>query len=185
MTLTALIARYGLIAVLIGAGIEGEATVVGAGLLAHEGILDVRKVAVAGSIGSFAADQLLFLVGRLYRDHPRVKRLLERPVVEQVMRSLKKHAIGFMFGFRFLYGLRTISPIAIGTTQVRASTFFAVNFVAAAIWGILFTSLGYIGGQAIERLLGDIDSIGKIIAIGAILLALLWVLNLLRRRFHG
>jgi membrane protein DedA with SNARE-associated domain len=48
----------------------------------------------------------------------------------------------------------TISPIAIGTTQVETRKFAILNALAAAIWGPLFTLLGYAFGKAIDPLLG-------------------------------
>ena len=169
-----LIARYGLVAVFLGAGIEGETTVIGAGLLAHEGLLDPYAAAAAASAGSMVADQIFFLIGRLFRHHPRVEKVLQRPAVERVMHWLERYPTAFIFGFRFLYGLRTISPMAIGTASVPAARFLIVNLAAAIVWGCLFTGLGYAFGSAIQRLLGDIHWLPKAAAF-ALLVALLAV----------
>ena len=71
MSIELLITRYGLAAVFLGAGIEGETMVVTGGLLAHGGLMPVTGVAIAAAAGSFVADQLFFAAGRRFRDHPR------------------------------------------------------------------------------------------------------------------
>ena len=43
---------------------------------------------------------------------------------------------------------------AIGTTRVSHRLYAAVNFASAATWGVLFTSIGYIFGEAFEEMTG-------------------------------
>ena len=86
---------------------------------------------------------------------------------------LERHPVGFIFAFRFLYGFRTISPIAIGTTAVAPRLFAAVNAVSAISWGIIFCSIGYWFGHAFEALVGRLTQgprlwwlVGGIVAAG-------------------
>ena len=116
LTIEALIARYGLAAIFIGAGIEGETSVLAGGLFAHEGMLSLPGAMIAAASGSFLADQAFFAAGRRFRDHRWVQRAQHKPAFAKALETLERHPIGFIFAFRFLYGLRTVSPIAIGTT---------------------------------------------------------------------
>ncbi|MEI5687655.1 DedA family protein [Sphingomonas kyungheensis] len=154
MSIEALIAEYGLAAVFLGAGIEGETMVLAGGLFAHEGMLSLPGAMIAAATGSFVADQAFFAAGRRFRNHRWVQRAQAKPAFAKALDTLERHPIGFIFVFRFLYGLRTVSPIAIGTTQVPARTFLWINAVAAAVWGVLFTGLGYVFGTGIAELLG-------------------------------
>lgn len=154
MTLEAIVARYGLAALFLGAGLEGEAAVLAGGVLAHRGLFPLWAVMIAAAAGSFTADQLWFHLGRRFRDHPRVSRARAKPAFVRALALLERHPTAFIFAFRFLYGLRTISPIAIGTTTVSARVFVAVNLVSAILWGVTFSSIGYLFGHGLERLLG-------------------------------
>jgi len=154
VSIEALVARYGLAALLVGSGIEGEAVVVAGGLLAHQGLVPLPGAMTAAVVGSFAADQAWFAIGRRFRDHRWVAKARAKPAFARALGALERHRIGFIFAFRFIYGLRTISPIAIGTTQVPARTFLLVNAPAAAIWGTTFTLVGYLFGDAFERIMG-------------------------------
>ncbi|MCB1474927.1 MAG: DedA family protein [Rhodobiaceae bacterium] len=183
MVIETIIARYGLIGVLLGAGLEGETVVVAAGLLAHQGLLPLPGVAVAGAIGSFIADQLLFLLGRRFRDHPRVRRVSERAAFKRALSLLEARPEGFIFAFRFIYGIRTVSPIAIGTSAVSAGTYLVINVIAAIVWAILFTAIGYAFGHAIERLFGELRSIEHVaIAIAVVFAIMAFAVWYLRRR---
>ena len=175
LTIEALIARYGLAAIFLGAGIEGETSVLAGGLFAHEGMLSLPGVLIAAATGSFVADQAFFAAGRRFRDHRWVRRAQDKPAFARALDTLERHPIGFIFAFRFLYGLRTVSPIAIGTSHVPTRTFLWINALAAIIWAALFTGLGYVFGTGIAELLGRYRPHGRQwlwVALAAVILGL-------------
>ena len=154
MSIEHLVAHYGLAALFVGAGLEGEAAVVAGGLLAHRGLLPLPGAMVVAVLGSFVADQLWFQVGRRFRDARLVARARAQPAFARAVAALERHPIGFIFAFRFIYGLRTVSPIAIGTSAVAGRTYLFVNAAAALIWGSLFTLVGYAFGKSFEEFFG-------------------------------
>ena len=156
MTLELLIAKYGLLAVFLGAGIEGETMVILGGVFAHRHLMTYWEAAAAAAAGSFIADQLFFFTGRHARRWSRIRKLADQPAFQRANRLLERYPAGFIFAFRFVYGLRTISPVAIGMSNVPTATFMAVNAVAAVIWGTLFTAIGYLFGQSIEQIFGHL-----------------------------
>ena len=181
MTIDTIIARYGLLAVFLGAAVEGETAVVTGGLLAHQNLLPLGGVMIAGAAGSLLADQSLFLVGRRYRDHRRVQAILARPQFAKVCAMLERYPRRLIFAFRFMYGLRTISPIAIGTSSVPARVFLALNLLAAIVWSAAVTMIGYVFGQGIELTFGRLKRIEHVGAAVAVLilitLAIAWIVR--------
>ena len=163
MTLEIIIARYGLTAVFLGAGLEGEAAVISAGFLAHQGLLPLSGVILVAVAGSFAADQIYFMLGRRFCDHRRVRRLLAAPTASKALAIFAKHPTGFILGFRFLYGIRIISPVAIGTSQISSARFVVLNLAAASVWGTLFSSLGYFFGKSLPGALGEFRSVEHVV----------------------
>ena len=175
LSIEGLITQYGLAAVFLGAGVEGETMVLAGGLFAHEGLLSLPGTAIAAAAGSFLADQALFAAGRRFRDHPRVKRAQAKPAFAKALQTLERYPTGFVFAFRFLYGLRTVSPVAIGTSHVPFRTFLVINAVAALVWGTLFTGLGYVFGTGVQELLARYRPHGKQwlgVAVAALVLGL-------------
>jgi membrane protein DedA with SNARE-associated domain len=184
MALDAIILRYGLLAVLIGSGIEGEAVVVTGGVLAHRGLIPLVPACIAAAIGSCAADQLWFLAGRRFRDHRWVRAITRRDAYVRAIGFLERHPTSFILAFRFIYGLRTVSPVAIGTSAIPTRRFVPLNIAAAAVWGPTFTLLGYALGKAAEPLMRRIARYGSLVVGAAIIAVLLGALavHLVRSR---
>ena len=65
MDFEALIQDVGYIAITLGTFLEGESTLVFSGFLAHGGYLNFTGVIIAAFIGTLAADQMYFHIGRL------------------------------------------------------------------------------------------------------------------------
>lgn len=181
MTIETLVARYGLAALFAGAALEGEAAVVTGGLLAHQGLLPVVGAMAAAAGGSFVADQGYFLAGRRMRDHRWIVALHRRPAFARVLAAVERRPVSFIFVFRFLYGLRTISPIAIGTSNVPHRLYVGVNAVSAIVWAICFTLVGFLFGEVFEDLVGRLRHdarlwwiAGGLLAAGALFAATRW-----------
>ncbi|WP_159978926.1 MULTISPECIES: DedA family protein [unclassified Novosphingobium] len=173
MSLEQIITEYGLVGLALGAGLEGETVVVIGGLMTHRGILPFWPSVAAAAAGSFLADQLFFLLGRRFREHRFVRGLQRRPAFARALTAFNRHPVLFVFAFRFLYGLRTVSPLAIGTTLLSARKFLAINAAAAIVWALVFVTVGHWFGQAIEAEFGRIKSlehlVGGALAIAAII----------------
>ena len=182
MSIAAIIARYGLPALALGAGFEGETAVVIGGIMAHKGLVSLPGAMAATSLGSLVADQLFFLIGRRLSDWTWVRRLKARPLYGRAMAMLERYPIGFIFAFRFIYGFRTISPFAIGTSSVSARLFMVVNALAAVVWGCTFTLVGYLFGREAELLLDRFQPSTQTLVIGgAVLVMLALAVHLIRR----
>lgn len=164
------LAHYGLWALGIGAGVEGETVTVLGGIMVHRGLFDFLPAVLVASLGSFLADQTFFMIGRHFRNATYVAKVRSRPAFQRALAVFERHPIGFVFAFRFLYGLRTISPIAMGTTTLNTSTFMAINATAALVWGASFVTLGYVFGQGIEAWFGHVRSVEKLLVPFAVLI---------------
>jgi len=140
-------------AVAIGAGLEGEAAAITAGVLAHRHILPPVGAWLVIAAGAFVVDEAFFFLGRRCRDRPFVQRMHAKPAFARAMAFIERYPNAYVFFFRFLYGLRTVSPIAIGFTRIGARRFVLLNALAALIWAAIFVTIGYLFGPAVDRLL--------------------------------
>lgn len=178
------IATYGPLVVLLGSAVEGETTAIMGGFLAHQGVIDGRLVFLAAFAGALVADQTLFLVGRRFADHPLVMRLRKRPLFAKALARVEANPTGFILIFRFLYGLRIVSPVALGVSTVSARRFAILNAIAAFVWAALMTGIGFTFGRSIEATLGRLLTVEhKLIAMVAVGIAAWAVLTLIHRRF--
>lgn len=152
--LAALLSRYGYLTVLAGSFFEGETIVVMGGFAAHRGYLHLGGVMLLAFAGSLAGDQLAYFVGRRYGERILVKRPTWRPNVEKVRDRLAHQSTTWLLvSFRFFYGLRNVVPFAAGLSGVAPRRFVPLNTLGAAIWAPTIATLGYVFGEAVERLL--------------------------------
>lgn len=174
LSLSSIISMYGYPALFIGTFLEGETILVIAGFLAHKGILFLPWVIVAAFLGSFAGDQLFFFIGRKKGISFFKKRESWRPKLEKANRLIEKYNTWIIVGFRFLYGIRTVTPFMIGTTAVPIRRFFFLNMLGAIVWAIAVGFLGYIFGHVFEAFIGNVKQfelwgIGIMLAIAGII----------------
>lgn len=167
-----LIARFGYLAVLAGTFFEGETVPVLAGFAANQGLLRLDLVMLCAFAGSFCGDQLWFWIGRRYGRTWLAKHPKSAAAADKVGRLLDRWGDWFVLSFRFLYGLRAVSPVAIGLSSISALRFAVLNLISAAVWAVAVGSLGYAFGQAIEGMMGRLKVWEhRILAAAAIALA--------------
>lgn len=127
---------WGYVAVFLGSLIEGESVIFLAGFLAHEGCLSLYKIILVSFIGTLLADQVLYHIGRHYGNQVLNRFPSFKPRAEKAFRLLKRYDSYFILVFRFIYGIRIISPIIIGSSGVDVKRFTILNVIAAIIWSV-------------------------------------------------
>ncbi|EJY6393419.1 DedA family protein [Salmonella enterica] len=157
MDINTLITHYGYAALVIGSMAEGETVTLLGGVAAHQGLLKFPLVAAAVALGGMMGDQLLYLLGRCYggkilRRFPRYHTKIRR-----AQKMIQRHPYLFVIGTRFMYGFRVVGPLLIGASRLPPKIFLPLNIIGALVWALLFTTLGYLGGEVIAPWLHDLD----------------------------
>ena len=181
MDLASLIQNWGYPAVFAGSLMEGETIVALAAVAAHRGYLALPSVIAVAAAGGFLGDQIYFLVGRFAGDRVLARWPALQPGAERARQLLDRYDAPLILGVRFLYGLRTVGPIAIGMSRVHWLRFAALNLAGAIVWAALVAGIGYALGEALTRVLGDLKRIEEWV-FGAILVGGLAFVAWLRRR---
>lgn len=147
-----LLHTYGYIALVVGAFLEGEIIVILAGIFAHQGYLAPVPAALCAFIGSLASDQLMFYLGRWKGNLVlnRFPRLGKRS--STVRTFLARHEIALILGFRFIYGVRNVTPVLLGMSAINQWKFLILDTVSAAVWATTFVASGYFFSHALGAL---------------------------------
>lgn len=178
--LEALVGRYGYAAILIGTFLEGETILVLGGLAAHRRMLWLPGVMLCAFVGSVSSDQLFFLLGRWKGPAFLARRPRLAPRVERVRALVRRYDTWLILSFRFLYGLRNVTPLALGMSGVSAFKFAVLNALGAAVWAVAIAALGWSVGSAAKLMLGHIERYELAVAAAIIVVGvILW----LRRHF--
>lgn len=156
--LTHILAKYGYVAIAAGTFLEGETVLVLAGMLAHQGILELPLVMLSALGGSLAGDQIMFLLGRQYGTRLLNKRPLLQQKVAKGQALVDKYGWQVALVFRFVYGMRTAIPVFLGISGMPVRIFVVCNCIGAVVWSILFAMVGYALGGAAEALWGRLGA---------------------------
>jgi membrane protein DedA with SNARE-associated domain len=152
-----LIKTYGYWAMLIGTFLEGETILIIGGFVAYLGYLKLSLVMLIAFVGSFSGDQLYFFIGRLKGPSLLIKYPKLDSRVDKINRAIERYHDLIMLGFRFIYGMRIMTPFVMGLNpKIRTERFVFLNAIGAVIWSVLISTGGYLFGTAIEVLMKDI-----------------------------
>ena len=181
--LESLLTNYGYPALVIGTFLEGETILILGGIAAHLGYLSVKWVIACGFIGTLLGDQLYFYLGRYHGKNFLLRHPSWEPRAKHVFEKLERHQNLFILGFRFMYGLRTVTPFAIGMSKITYTRFTALNLIGAGIWATAISLTGYYFGHAVEAVLGNIKHYELELLISIIgISVLIWLISHYRRR---
>lgn len=156
MNIDSLLQGHVYTAIIVGSLVEGETAVVLAGFAAHQGYAPWWSVTLLAATINFCWDQAYFALGRW-----RGAWLIDRsPYLAAGIARMRPHLARrrrwVIFGVRFMYGLRTAGPIALGIAGTPWREFVLFNALGAMTWAALFSALGFVFGRAISRLVGEI-----------------------------
>lgn len=173
-----LLTTYGYYAILLLTFLEGETIVIIAGFLASKGLMNPYLIAICAFCGSFTSDQLMFFIGKykgpaVLRRFPRLNRN-----VEKASRMIMRYENPLILGFRFLYGVRNVTPILLGIGQVSHTKFIILNFIGGVIWAAAFTAGGYFIGEVFVRIVEHAGKATLYVILGlVVVLALVWYIR--------
>lgn len=134
--------------------IPSETVVITAGVVAARGGLSLWLLIPVTMLGAMAGDNLVYWLGREAGD-PIVQRLArgERNTarLRWAERAMRRHGAVVLLAARFIPGGRTVSTLAAGTLELPWRIMFAADALAALLWAIYASMLGYLGGEAFQR----------------------------------
>ncbi len=156
-----------------------------AGFLAQQGLLELHWVITASVIGSFLTYQFFFLLGRTRGRAVLARRPGWQLRMARIRDLLERHDLLIILGYRALFGLRALTPFALGMTGISYLRFTLLDLVPALIWGLGISLLGFALGKGAEKLLGNLEDYQFWLAGAAVLIGLLVVGMYTRYRMHS
>jgi membrane protein DedA with SNARE-associated domain len=175
------IKEWGYYAVFLGSLVEGESVILVACFMAHLGYLSLSKIMIIAFCGTLFADQTLYYVGRYY-GQALIQRFhrLHAPA-NRAFKLLHKWDTWFILSNRFIWGIRTISPIVIGSSGITPQRYTPLNVFAAVVWTVLSCTGGYMLSGVIEDI--GLQVIKKYFVYFTMLLVFLFLVFIALRRW--
>lgn len=152
------LSTYGYIALFIyslGGGFFG---IVAAGALSYLGKMDITISIIVATLSNYIGDMALFYLARYNRQliAPYMKNHRRKFALSQVL--IKKYGDFAVFIQKFIYGVKTLVPVAMGLSKYSFVKFGILNIPASIIFVSFFALLSYKGGEQIVSAFGMIKS---------------------------
>lgn len=134
--------------------IPSETIVITASVLAAQGDLLIWVIVPVVAVGAFVGDNLCYLLGRSVGD-PVADRLFDgekgQARLQWAEEALRRRGAILIGIGRFLPGGRTVTTFAAGTLEMPYRQFLVADAVAASLWALYVSMLGYLGGETFNE----------------------------------
>ena len=144
------LSTYGYIALFIYSLGGGFIGIVAAGVLSYMGKMDLTMSIAVAFAGNALGDIMLFWLTRYQKSMmiETLKKHRRKLALSHIL--MKKHGDWVIFIQKFIYGLKTIVPIAIALTKYDFKKFAILNIFAAAVWALFFGLASYYFGAPLK-----------------------------------
>ncbi|SCX47450.1 membrane protein DedA, SNARE-associated domain [Klenkia marina] len=171
----------------VGVPLPGETVLIGAALLAGQGVVSPVTVAVCAALSAAVGDTVGYLLGRRYGDRlfawagRRSPKHLGPDKLAAAQALMEKHGTWAVFLGRFVALLRIMAGPLAGSLGMPYRRFAVANWSGAVLWAGATTAVVVALGAAAEELLGRIST-GGLVAIAAVAVVAVVVLRVRVRR---
>lgn len=165
--LNQLLLQYGVYAVFILVMIEGDITLLIAGVLAHSGFFgdySFAQILIWGTIGGCASDNLAYFAGRAFCEGVRELRFY-RAAKPRLERLTNKFGPLSIFLSKYIYGLRWAACVFYGVGRMPYLRFLLLSFASCFMWVFVLSGAGYFFSGAVMGLIGDFQRLGKVLLV--------------------
>jgi membrane-associated protein len=162
-----LLFQYGLYAVFILVMLEGDITLLLAGVLAHSaffGEYSFARVLLWGTLAGCLSDNVAYFAGRGFSEGVREFRFY-RAAQPRLQRLTKKFGPLTIFLSKYIYGLRWASCVFYGVGRMPYLRFLLLSFASCFLWVFVLSGAGYFFSGAVMGLIGDFQRVGKVLLV--------------------
>lgn len=134
--------------------VQAEAVLITASVLAAQGDLKIWLIVPLAAAAGFVGDNACYFLGRRVGDRL-VRRFFRRgrwkTRFEQARKGIRRRGGVLIVVARFLPVGRTLTTFAAGTLEMDWKRFAVADAIAAAVWAVYASMLGYVGGSSFEH----------------------------------
>ena len=171
-----------------GVPVPGETILILGAIYAGTGRLNIFLVGLIGFLAATLGDNIGFAIGHLGG-----RRLVERfgryilltPArLQKATDFFERHGGKIVVVARFIEGLRQANGIIAGITGMHWARFLAFNALGAALWVVVWSSVGYFSGSHINTIYDAATRYSTYLAVAVAVLILAYIARRLWKRRH-
>ena len=152
--MVASLSTYGYVILFLYSLGGGMVAIVAAGVLSYSGQMDLTASIIVAAVANTLGDTLLFYMSRHNRPEMMPYILKHRRKIALSHLLMKRYGDKIIFFQKFLYGIKTLIPLAIGLTKYSFMRFNILNAISAILWAIILGVTSYQAGAPLIRFVG-------------------------------
>ncbi|NLO17602.1 MAG: DedA family protein [Arcobacter butzleri] len=147
----------------------GFVALAAAGVLSFSGELNIFISIAVAVIANFLGDQFLFYMARYNKHFAKdiMKKYGRKVAYTHLL--MRKYGNIAIFIQKYIYGVKTLIPLAIGLTKYDAQKFMFYNVFASILWGIIVGGISYMLGNVVLTYAEDYKYIGVALIVAIII----------------
>jgi membrane protein DedA with SNARE-associated domain len=146
------LATYGYIGLFLYSLGGGFVALLGAGVLSYMGKMDLTTSISIAFVANALGDVMLFYMARYQKSMMMegLRKHRRKLALSHVM--MKKYGSWIILIQKFIYGIKTLVPIAIGLTKYDFNKFVIFNTLSAGVWALVVGFGSYYSGKPLMEL---------------------------------
>ncbi|MDD3442625.1 DedA family protein [Sulfurimonas denitrificans] len=140
------LATYGYIGLFLYSLGGGFVAIIAAGVMSFMGKMDLSLSITIAFIANALGDFLLFYMARYQKSMMMEGLRKHRRKLALAHIMMKKNGSWIILIQKFVYGIKTLIPIAIGLTKYDFKRFAILNILSAGVWALIFGLGSYYSG---------------------------------------
>ena len=158
----------------------GFLALVVAGILSFSGELNIFVTIIVAGVANFVGDQFLFTLARKNKDQAKQMMQKHRRKIAMAHLLMRRYGSWVIFLQKYIYGIKTLIPLAMGLTKYDYKKFFLFNIFATALWAIFIGTAAYMMGDLVYTYIEEFKSYGLAV-VAAILLTVFFFFRKLNK----
>jgi membrane protein DedA with SNARE-associated domain len=148
-----------------------------AGVLSFAGDLNIYISIAVAATSNFLGDQFLFFLARKNKSYAKdmMKNYGRKIAMAHLM--MRKYGSLVVFIQKYVYGIKTLIPLAMGLTKYSSIKFTIFNIFATIVWAVVVGYGSYTAGEYILSVADDFKYVG----IGLVLVIALVISYIFKR----
>ena len=140
-----------------------------AGVLSYAGDLNIVVSIIVACSANFLGDQFLFYMARTNKQYASqmMKKYGRKVALTHVL--MRKYGSTVVFIQKYVYGIKTLIPLAMGLTKYSFKKFTLFNAAATVVWGVVVGYASFLMGEVILNYAEDYKYYGVAILLAIIL----------------
>jgi len=151
------LATYGYIGLFLYSLGGGFVAIIAAGVLSFMGKMDLTTSILIAFVANALGDFLLFYMARYQKTMMMEGLRKHRRKLALAHIMMKKNGSWIILIQKFVYGIKTLIPIAVGLTKYDFKKFAILNVLSAAVWALVFGLGSYYSGSFLMNIAENVS----------------------------